>query len=667
MKFSDIFKDGMVMQHGKTVRLFGEGEGQIEVVCAGYRKTVTAENGRWCAEFGPFAVGGPHILAIMQNNETITIRDVWFGEVILCAGQSNMQVRMEEEVTPREQYVTDPMLRLFVSEWSELAPIKAADGWVKCDAAEVDKWPSLSYLIGTELRRELRCPVGIVNCALGASFIQAWMHEDRYFGSEIELPVEVMHHNINNPQHVWNYPGRLYHAMFERLVPYAFGAVVWYQGESNTSVAEAAIYDKMLDVMVRNWREALRDESLPFTIVQIADYTKYAGQAAWTGVQAAQLRAAEWIPALTCVKCADICENDNIHPPTKWKLARRIYEDLAAKKAVGASMKLRLGEIFRDGMVLQHDKPVRIFGEARGEVTIEFAGQMCTVSANGRFDAEFPAMPVGGPYILKAFAANKTVIVRDIMVGEVVLFSGQSNIQFRMNSEVTPKEEYRHDELLRIFVSERPEASEPITPADGWVKADPANIGGWSALAYLVGRGIRREKDCAVGVIACSQGASCIQAWIAERCYTGDAARLAHHTNSTWFYVWNDPSYLHEFMLSRLLPYSIGAVVWYQGESNSRPDEAVNYAETLDLMIGNWREDFADPGLAFIIVGLADYINGNKEGWPMVQAAQLDTPNRVKNAYAVKCADICEDNDIHPPTKWKLAERIVNVMKETII
>ena len=664
MKFAEIFRDGMVLQHGKPIRIYGEGEGTILVVFAGNRRGVTAENGRWCAEFDPMEPGGPYTIYATQNDQHMFIRDVWIGEVILCAGQSNMQVRMAEEVTPKDQYISDPMLRLFVSEWSETAPIKAADGWVKCDAAEVDKWPSISYLLGAELRRELRCAVGIVNCALGTSIIQAWMHEDRYFGSEIELPVEKMHHNIEKPRCEWNVPGRLYHAMFERLIPYSFAAAVWYQGESNTSDAEAEIYDKMLGVMVENWREVLRDDKLPFTIVQLANYTKYPNQAAWAGVQAAQLRAAEWIPALTCVKCADICEDDNIHPPTKWKLAHRIYEDLQAKHAVGLPLKLQLGEVFRDGAVLQHGKPIRIFGEARGTVTVEFAGETRTAEADGRFCVEFAPLPIGGTYLLKASCGAKTVIVRDILIGEVVLFSGQSNIQFRMNEEVTPPSDYVTDDLLRIFVSARPERHEPLTPADGWVKANPANIGHWSALAYLTGLAIRRAKNCPVGVIACSQGASCVQAWIDDRRFTGDLAGLAAHTNSVASYVWNDAGYLYHYMLKKLLPLSLGSVVWYQGESNTRVNEAENYSVTFDLMVRSWREDFADPALPFIVVQLPHYAPRKDDFWPTVQASQMDAPNRNENLWTVVSADLCEDDNIHPPTKWKLAARICEKMLE---
>ncbi|MGN1128218.1 MAG: sialate O-acetylesterase, partial [Candidatus Flemingiibacterium sp.] len=120
--------------------------------------------------------------------------------------------------------------------------------------------------------------------------------------------------------------GMLYHFMLERLMPFSFGRVVWYQGESNSSVYEGEIYDKLLDMMIGNWRKSFADEKLGFIIVQIADFIHTGDKNGWQAVQDAQLRAQDEIPGVRTVVSADICENDMIHPVTKWKLAKRISE-----------------------------------------------------------------------------------------------------------------------------------------------------------------------------------------------------------------------------------------------------------------------------------------------------------------------------------------------------
>lgn len=335
---------------------------------------------------------------------------------------------------------------------------------------------------------------------------------------------------------------------------------------------------------------------------------------------------------------------------------------------------MKLGEIFKNGMILQKGKPIRIFGESEGSVLLEFNGKGTAVDG-GKWVAEFPAEEYGGPYELIAIGDGEAVILSDIYVGEVVLLSGQSNIQFRMNEEITSPAEYKDDELLRIFVSERIEEGEPLTPSDGWVSAKSENIDSWSAAAYLVGRDLREKGVPAVGVVACSQGASYIQSWIDESELLGSALDIpeescffnkAHHAYDSYV-RWNQKGKLYHFMLERLIPYSFGCVVWYQGESNSSVAEGEIYDKLLEMMIGCWRKAFDDSELEFIVVQIADYIYaGNPEGWRRVQEAQL----RAGELYKVKtviCSDICENDNIHPATKWKLAARIADVIENDII
>ena len=331
MKLEKIFCDNMILQADKPIRIYGESCGEVTVKIGENTAKAIPENGKFVAELSPMKYGGPYVMEVCGDNEKVTIQNIYTGEVILCSGQSNMAFTMSGEVTPAEEYVSDDMLRLFVSH----KDAESVFDWRICEASTVDSWSAICYHLGLGLRKKLGCAVGMVNASVGASMIHSWMHEDRYYGSEIELPIEKMHRDVTYPAYDWNTPGNLYHRSFEKLIPYSVRSVVWYQGESNASDAESVIYDKMLCILAKNWREDLRDETLPFTIVQIANYTKYDNKNAWSELQKAQERAEKIIPCLSCVKCFDICEDDNIHPPTKYKLAQRICEDLISKKIFG--------------------------------------------------------------------------------------------------------------------------------------------------------------------------------------------------------------------------------------------------------------------------------------------------------------------------------------------
>ncbi len=325
---------------------------------------------------------------------------------------------------------------------------------------------------------------------------------------------------------------------------------------------------------------------------------------------------------------------------------------------------MKLAEIFTNGMIVQAGKPFRVFG--LGEGTAQITWQGCTKavsSTNGSWRTEFAPAEYGGPYTLEIQWQDRTENLTDLYVGEVLLFSGQSNVQFHMKDESTPVEDYYDDPMLRIFVSERMEAGESIFPKDGWVPAKRENIDAWSALAYLTGRTLRESGCPAVGVIACSQGASVIQSWMPAEEITGTALDLPGDVlywdhRVPHYRTWNGYGTLYNFMLSRLLPYAVGAVVWYQGESNASPAEGEIYDQLLAKLIACWRAGFDDPTLPFIVVQLADFDENTGIGWKRVQQKQMEAAAQIPYVRTVPCADICETDDIHPPTKSRLAKRI---------
>ena len=331
---------------------------------------------------------------------------------------------------------------------------------------------------------------------------------------------------------------------------------------------------------------------------------------------------------------------------------------------------LQLNPIFANGIVLAANKPIRIFGNGCGSVSVSFLGETVAKAVTDDWCIELSARPCGGPYTMEISLDGKQTRLSDVYVGEVILLSGQSNIQFKMHESKDLDAICEPCEALRTFSLERIEKSEFYRPEDGWVVCKDADvIKNWSAIGYEVGLAVCKQKGCAIGLIACYQGASVIQSWMP----VGTADRLgihipteALHIDHSNYSLWNGDGVLYETMLQRLMPYSLSHVIWYQGESNATPAEGAVYKDMLTEMIRIWREDFDDKALPFIIVQLAnnDSRMRRHNGWILVQAAQMKIQDAVANVKAVVCKDVCESNDIHPPTKRYLSERIADVINK---
>lgn len=333
---------------------------------------------------------------------------------------------------------------------------------------------------------------------------------------------------------------------------------------------------------------------------------------------------------------------------------------------------MKFSPIFTDHAVLAAHTPIRIYGEGEGVATVSLASHTLeAVAENGRWCVEFPPMDYGGPYELSLASSTETITFTDVWIGEVYLFSGQSNMQFKLKESNTPTEEYESIERLRYFSAERPEAGDRFTPASGWVTSRADEVGDWSAIAYLAARKIALQKGIAVGAICCAQGASVIESWMpigtlpARGIVVAPEHKYPDHTHERYG-RWNGDGYLYETMLSQVIPYSLNGVVWYQGESDVSVEEGELYADELRVLLDVWRDEFCDRDLPFVIVQLADHISKKpRPGWHLIQTAQLDVGESDPRAETVICRDVCE-TDIHPVSKFILSERIADALVKLV-
>jgi len=319
-----------------------------------------------------------------------------------------------------------------------------------------------------------------------------------------------------------------------------------------------------------------------------------------------------------------------------------------------------LASVFSSHMVLQANKPVRFFGKGSGAVSVTLEGREHRAIANGEWLLELPPMPYGGPYSITVLLDGREVCLEDVWFGDVYLMGGQSNMQFKLGESNEPVEDYRGDDGIRLYTVDRLEDKEHFHSFDGWVTLTAENAGYFSAIGYYVAHALRaRRGDRKIGLLACYQGASAIQAWMPKEVTQEPRFQVQEKfIDHRKFPIWNIDGLLFEKMLSTLFPYSMAGAWWYQGESNTSPEESALYLQMLDALIGSWRKHFQDENLPFVVVQLADYLPRVNEWWRAVQAAQMEASQAIPNVFTAVCRDVCETDNIHPKSKRILSERI---------
>ena len=324
---SPLFSDHMVVAEGQSLRVFGTGDGSVDIAFRGTQAHTVATNGTWCLEVPAGVAGGPFTLEVDLAGTKRVIADVYVGEVLVIAGQSNMQFVLAATGDRPESWVGNPLIRNFSLPRPEAgAPFTPADGWVPLSKSNAGVWSAIGYYVAVQ--RAAHRPgiaIGIVSCFQGASAIQGWMPAQLVDDPKFKLPKGGRYHGdfTHERYAAWNKPGALYEKTFLKLAPYAVSHVTWYQGESNTGHLESEVYPQMFAAMAAQWRKDLRNANLPFTVVQIADFDHRRDED-WKALQEAQLKIPLICPYVTVVKSADVCESDNIHPKTKSRLSERI-------------------------------------------------------------------------------------------------------------------------------------------------------------------------------------------------------------------------------------------------------------------------------------------------------------------------------------------------------
>ena len=377
---------------------------------------------------------------------------------------------------------------------------------------------------------------------------------------------------------------------------------------------------------------------------------------------------------------------------------------------------LRVANLFSDGAVLQRGMAIPVWGTAApGErIRVNFGGQNreTTVADDGRWRITLAAFDASTePRMLTITGAGEEIRIKDILVGEVWLCSGQSNMAMRVDlARDAEKEKAASDlPLIRVHTVAYAPARKPASTSEGeWVAASPATVGRFSATAFFFGRELQRKLGVPIGLIVAARGGSDITTWtsrpvqesVAElqplfraweekvRVYTPEIEAAVKAAYEKEFPKWraamqaaakaghkrplkpeaartpvhpadhhHHPATLFNGMIHPLIPYAVRGAIWYQGESNAFTEEtSALYEKQLPLLIKDWRNRWGQGDFPFAWIQLP-FSSARQVAWARIRESMRRALS-VPNTGMAVTLDLGEENLLHPKNKQAFAHRL---------
>lgn len=325
---------------------------------------------------------------------------------------------------------------------------------------------------------------------------------------------------------------------------------------------------------------------------------------------------------------------------------------------------VKLPRIFGDGMVLQQQAQVAVWGWAdKGEdVSVSLGGASIAGKADdsGRWSVKLQTPAAGGPHELRIKGKNELVL-KDVLVGEVWICSGQSNMEWTVAISLLPEVEREtayHPQIRMIKVSHNP-AEKPVDDIQGnWQVCSPQTVSNFSAVGYFFARHLQLELGVPVGMINTSWGGTLCEAWTSREKLAADEAFSEILKRAEKFQPGNpnQAAVLFNGMLHPLVPFGIRGAIWYQGESNV--SRAAQYHKLFPAMITDWRARFGQGDFPFLFVQIAPFnYGGENVTLPELWDAQLKTL-ALPNTGMCVTTDITDLRDIHPKNKQDVGRRL---------
>ncbi|HXR39032.1 MAG TPA: sialate O-acetylesterase [Terracidiphilus sp.] len=371
-----------------------------------------------------------------------------------------------------------------------------------------------------------------------------------------------------------------------------------------------------------------------------------------------------------------------------------------------ASAQVTLPRILSSHMVVQRDLPVHVWGKAAlGEaIGVSFRGETRTTATGplGKWSVYLKPGGAGGPFVLTvtgtpATGEPQTVTLDDVLVGDVWVASGQSNMEFQMRQAGTADQDLPQaaNAHIRLLTVKHKAVDYPLddVETEGWAASTPETAKDFSAVGWYFAREIEQREHVPVGVIDSTWGGTVADAWTREAALGADAAlvpvfaawgKMTEHETDALArekdeqrqrdeakaagkpepqFPWHPqldswgPGMLWNGMITPLTPFAIRGVIWYQGESNSALARAPLYGRVLRTMIEDWRHEWGVGDFPFLFVQISNFKSSPAEDWAELREQQLKTLALRNTAMAVTI-DIGNPDNVHPTDKLDVGLRL---------
>jgi sialate O-acetylesterase len=335
-----------------------------------------------------------------------------------------------------------------------------------------------------------------------------------------------------------------------------------------------------------------------------------------------------------------------------------------------------LPKIIGHNMVLQRNQQVPIWGTAlAGEkITVTFEGQskQTVADANGAWKVRLDAMKANAVPQQMMIAGKNKIELNNILIGEVWLCSGQSNMEYTMrkNSKVIVPQgkdwpvnelETAHNPAIRIFLDERKKMN-PDPKHLGWSVAEDSALRSFSAAGYFFAKKLHEELGVPVGIISASIPGSRIEPWMPREAFL-ELPFFQQQTDST-HKIDGDPGKFYTTMIQPLIPFALRGFLWYQGESNCFLGETMQYTYKMQALMNWWRKEWNNTNMPFYYVQIAPYEYSKTqqltvESLSFFREAQEAVMQRVPHTGMVVTTDLNDTiTQLHPQYKWEIGKRL---------
>lgn len=387
---------------------------------------------------------------------------------------------------------------------------------------------------------------------------------------------------------------------------------------------------------------------------------------------------------------------DALHPNEEGAviLAKTVYQNIC-----GDFGGLKLAPVFASHMMLQRKRPVKFYGTANAneKITVAFNNKKQTTLAgrNGKWEIVFPAMNAGGAYSISVASSDTAITFDDVLVGEVWLCSGQSNMAFPLKNAINASDEMEVAQnnnslrLLRMQPLAEPDdvAWDSLTLdkvnklqyfSGTWQRCDSSGAKNFSAIAYYFAKKLQQQLHVPVGLIEVAVGGSTTESWIDRFTMEHDPIlvnELYNWRKSDFFMQWvreradtnlkksvnpkqrhpYDPCYNYEAGISNFTQFPIAGVIWYQGESNAHNIEL--HEALFPTLVKSWREKWGYD-FPFYYVQLSSI---NRPSWTSFRYSQLQMLKNIPSSGMAVSSDLGDSTNVHPRHKKEIGERLAGL------